>query len=316
VGKARRKSLLELRLEGPGVRSGTISVPDLVNVCEHAQSAVNRQAEAMEGQRSLRPGPITTAVRRECTLEFIGLRKGSVMLRFGLAKPQLPLPETTTFGPQVVKTIACAISSLSKRSKTIWEDSLDAGVLDSLRNMGEVFERKSITKIEWLVPARNGRRRIRAVYTKAVRERVIERIKLPGRAIRNVEGILEMADFKETDQKCRIHPTIGYPVTCTFDKDKEEAVYAVLRKPVRVTGEATLDPQTDRIESIHIRELTPLEPLMLGTSVFFAAKSLAELANLQGVKPLESVSALAGGWPEEEDLDELLDEIYRDREIA
>lgn len=47
---------------------------------------------------------------------------------------------------------------------------------------------------------------------------------------------------------------------------------------------------------------------------FFAGKSLTELAREQGVGPVEDISVFAGGIPEDEDVDEMLDEIYRLRE--
>jgi RHH-type rel operon transcriptional repressor/antitoxin RelB len=48
---------------------------------------------------------------------------------------------------------------------------------------------------------------------------------------------------------------------------------------------------------------------------FFSGKSIAELAKAQQVKPLKSIRALAGGWPEDDELDDVLKEIYRDREL-
>jgi hypothetical protein len=44
---------------------------------------------------------------------------------------------------------------------------------------------------------------------------------------------------------------------------------------------------------------------------FFEAKSLEQLAQEQGVGPVKDISVFAGGFPEDEDLDELLEEIYR-----
>lgn len=37
-----------------------------------------------------------------------------------------------------------------------------------------------------------------------------------------------------------------------------------------------------------------------------ASPSLAELAALQGVKPISNADDLVGGWPEDEDLDSFL----------
>jgi hypothetical protein len=47
---------------------------------------------------------------------------------------------------------------------------------------------------------------------------------------------------------------------------------------------------------------------------FFERKTLQELARDQGVGPVKDISVFAGGFPDDEDLDELLEEIYRLRE--
>jgi len=52
----------------------------------------------------------------------------------------------------------------------------------------------------------------------------------------------------------------------------------------------------------------------LGDSDFFKGKSLAELAREQGVGPVNDISVFAGGIPDDEDVDEMVAEIYRLRE--
>ena len=61
-----------------------------------------------------------------------------------------------------------------------------------------------------------------------------------------------MADFKEQEHKCRIHPAIGQPIACSFDVSQEDQVYQSLRKPVRVTGMAKINPNTGRIDELRI----------------------------------------------------------------
>lgn len=309
----RPPEILRLKIDGPGIRSGGISVPDLLTICEQAQNAVNRQAEAMEGRQSLRRGPKIARVHVECTLELVALKRGSTTLGFVIAKPQQPLPNVTSLGEEVVARVVEAIESLG--GANVVPGDVDSGVLDSLKNMGDVFDRRSVDSIEWVLPRRrsHGSPR-RATYTKIVRKRVLERIKPPLRKSVVIEGTLEMADFKEADQKCRIHPLLGNPIICTFDKEKEDEIYAALRNPVRITGNASISSQTGRTESIHIQKLEPLEPLSLGVRDFFLGKSIEELAHDQGVKPIESTAVLAGGLPQEEDADEMLEEIYRERE--
>src|SRR5437870_12978188 len=89
-----------------------------------------------------------------------------------------------------------------------------------------------------------------AAITNAVRNAVAKRLSRPRRAIVTVDGYLEMADFKPRDQKCRIEPPIGAAITCTFTSDLENSVGALVRKPVRITGEATFPPNSDKIEVI------------------------------------------------------------------
>jgi hypothetical protein len=54
--------------------------------------------------------------------------------------------------------------------------------------------------------------------------------------------------------------------------------------------------------------------VLLGNRSFFEPKTLTELAREQGVHPVKDISVFAGGFPEDEDIDEMLEEIYRLRE--
>jgi hypothetical protein len=52
---------------------------------------------------------------------------------------------------------------------------------------------------------------------------------------------------------------------------------------------------------------------IVGLEEFWTALSIEELARIQGVQPLYDPDVLAGGFPENEDIDEFLDDIYRHR---
>ncbi|HYN14892.1 MAG TPA: hypothetical protein VES66_03775 [Terriglobales bacterium] len=312
----RQEYLLKLKVQGPGVRPGAITVPDLLRICQATQDAVNRQAEAMRGGVSLRPGPKSSVVYEECTLELLDIRKGSTVLPFRLAKPQqhLPIPEAQAFGAEVVTQV---VATVKKIGSTYNGADFEAGVLASLKTMGEVLERGNISRIEWIVPLRRGGRKklLRAVFDRRVRDCVIERMKTPLVRPEKVEGVLEMADFKEQEHKCRIHPPIGQPVVCTFSPEQEEEVYEALRKPVRVAGTAKINPNSGRIDELAIQSIVPVEQLLVGAEDFFSGHSIEELAQAQGVRPLENPKVLAGGWPQSDNLDDFLEEIYSSRRI-
>jgi hypothetical protein len=304
------KYALELKIEGPGVHPGTISVPDLVRICQAAQDAVNRQAEAMRGGVSLRPGPKTSEVQDECTLELVGLEKGSTILPFRFARPQLPLPLATSFGADAIRGVVVAVKKIGTTGKN---HEVDAGVLDSLKTLGDVLDKGRISKVEWIVPGGPGQRATKAVFDKRVRNLVLQRIKAPSQRMETIEGILEMADFKEEERKCRIHPLIGQPIVCSFDEAQGDKIYQWLRKPVRATGMARINANTGRIDELHLEKIDMVEPLLTGGRDFFTNRSMEELARVQGVKPSKNSKAFSGGWPADEDLDAFLEEIYSSR---
>lgn len=307
---------LKVKVEGPGVHRKSIAIPDLVKICEAIQSAVHRQAEAMQSPAvvTLRRGPITASAQEECTLELVGISGGSTGLIFRYAKPQqhLPIPEAPNFGSDVIARIAETVKEFGGRKRAL--QPVDPGVLDSLKELGAILQKKRITRISLNVPRQNGKRKsVKAVLTAAVSERIAARVKVPTHERLSIEGKLEMADFKETGKMCRIHPPIGVPLQCSFDPEFEDQVYMALRKPARVTGQVRLNPITGRPEELKIENIEILEELLLGAKDFFASQSLDQLAHVQGVSALANPKDLAGGWPEDENLDEFLSETYTRR---
>jgi hypothetical protein len=312
----RPKYVLKLKVEGPGVHSKSIAIPDLLKICGAIQSAVHRQAEAMEKPtaQTLRRGPITVSAQEECTLELFGISGGSTGLLFRYGKPQqaLPMPDAAHFGLDVLAKVAETVRDLGARKQTA--AAIDTGVLDSLNELGEVLDKKAITRISLSVPRHNGRRpTIKAFLDTSVRERIAARVKIPTQSQLTIEGKLEMADFKELGKACRVHPPVGLPLQCSFEPELEDQVYAALRKPVRLTGTARLNPNTGRPEELKIEKLEILEEILLGAKDFFASRTLEQLAHTQGVRPLANPNELAGGWPNDENVDEFIAATYESR---
>jgi hypothetical protein len=309
TNRRNRQRILTLKVDGPKVRPGRVNVRDLVVICQQAQTAIDRQAEALEGRISQRRGRKLEKVHVECTLELASLRKGSAALGFDLAKPQQSLPMMATFGEQVVDRLIDAMDSVSKGNI----DDVDPGVLDSLQNLGEVFQR-GIRTVKWVVPPRHGKRRREIVFDQKAVKKVVARLQPPTNQPYEVEGIVGMADFKATDRRCRIDPVFGPSVPCEFLDEQADQIYRVLRKPVKLVGDATINAQTGKLDSLKVTTIEPLEPLALGATNFFAAHNFEQLARMQDVEPLVDVGQLAGGWPEDEDVDQAVADIYARRE--
>jgi hypothetical protein len=309
----KRKPALELKVVGPHVHTGRIRVPDLLHICHHAQQAVNRQAEALEGRpTTLRPGPKLGKVREECTLELISLGAGSAVLGFDQATDQVMLPGMDHLARQAIQRVGETIRSLGTGGASATQ--VDAGVLDSLLAMGTLLD-NGVRSIRWIVPARPGFRGIDALFSKRARNAIAVRSSHPdvGAVPFEVEGVVEMADFKPNDKRCRIHPATGAPIQAEFDPSLDETVYGVLRRPARVSGSAHVDKTTGRPEAMKITAVTPLdEPIDSGT--FASGWSLEQLVRGQAVTPLTDPTILVGGLPDDEDLDTALAAIYQQRQ--
>ena len=315
ASETRIKPLLRLKLTGPGVKRGRISVPELIEICRQAQAAVNRQAQARDGHRTLRPGPIMAKVQTECTLELLRIGPGSTMLDFGVEKPQLDLQfeDFITVGAEAIGEIANTLDYFAT-SNGQEAPFMDRGVLDSLHKLGSVFDRKRVSHLEWIIPG-SGRRKRRAVnFDPKSKDRVERALRaLPQTERTTIEGRLEMADFKPEDRKCRIDPPLGKPVNCTFDRETENRLQSHLREAVRVSGVGEYDPETGDLRVLHIETLESIDPISLGAEDFDASKDLMTLIREQGVKPLKSIRKLQGLIGPDESFDEMLEEIYATR---
>lgn len=109
----RTKKILTLRVHGP--RPGRIGVSELNQITAAAQSAINRQAEAMGGRaNTIHPGPPIGKVQAECALELVSLTKGSTCLGFDFAKPQQNLPAIDSEGLAAVNEVGRAINAVTR----------------------------------------------------------------------------------------------------------------------------------------------------------------------------------------------------------
>ena len=207
-----------------------------------------------------------------------------------------------------ISELAATISSIGNGRKLI-----DPGVLQAIYGFSGLIDRQQISEVEWIAPKHGRRKRIVAIVDRSTKDRVAAKLSAPRTAIVHVDGVLDMADFKPGDKKCRIDPALGVSITCTFDPERENQIYDLLRKSVRIVGKAVLRPYTDRIESLHIDELRPLHSLDVGRESFFADLSISDLAQAQNVEPLQNVAVLSGGIPEDEDVDSFLQDIYESR---
>lgn len=238
--------LLEIKISGPGVKPGRIALGVLFKICNEAQQAVNRQAQAIESK--LTGKPLTEAATRECRLELIGLRKGSTILRFSPAsKNGSLLPKTELLGAEAVREVARTLRAVSRRQGK-WVPP-DPRVLDALEDLGSIFE-EGVDKLEWIAPASARRKRTTAKFVPAYLPKIKQRKQ-------------ESLQFEDLPPQTPDHPA-----------------------------------QVARVDII--------------SEGFFAPRTIEQLIAEQHVHPTPNISTLSGAIPDE-DLDQFVAEIYRDR---
>jgi hypothetical protein len=297
----KEKPLLKIRVVGRGLRPGHIPVPLLLKICGEAQRAVNRQAEALAGKKSLRPGPPTAEVAQECTLDLVGLKKGSTTLDFVQASEQQSL---LPIGMEAVSGVGAALKFVSgKHGKAPLPDY---GVLNSLSSLGEIFQGDSpVEKLQWIVPAHNGTKRISTEFNAKLVPKLRAHLQptlplaeesLGTQPSDSFEGTLEL-----TEGKGRIVPAVGSPTQFSFGSDQATAVLEATKKPVK----ATLDPKTHKLRDIEVASL-------FGKSDFFASKSIDQLVAEQHVKPITDFSVFAS--LSDDDVDDLIAEMHHGRQ--
>ena len=252
ASKPSKDAVLTLKVTGPGVKKGRITVPDLIKICQDTQSAVNRQAEALAGEKRCTP------VRSRVSLE--------TSVRWSLLKSATEVPNWTS----ALRSHRCCCQmrrASDRRSFTNWQTllspsatstktDLDPGVLQSIYGLGGITESGRINTLKWMTPKAS--KRVVAPVNKKVRERAAVQLSRPTFKFTRIDGVLDMVDFSRRDRKCRIDPAIGAPVSCAFGPEHENEVHALLRQPVRVSGTARIQPGTERVDVLDIVKLEAL----------------------------------------------------------
>ena len=309
----REESLLNLLFEGESILEGRILWNDLAQFVSSLDSAIQRIINVLETGTGVRIGRPTKAFQALTALEVTVVGSGSFMLGLNLRRGQDFLPGFD-LGVQ-------AISRLVQGLRTIEHDPLpvgfDLGVLMALREAGHIFDRGIET-----VHLDSGTEipQPRATFARNTHQHIVSRLQTLEQAWAEAEGRLLMADVREDSLRCRLHPSAGQPLLCSFPEDMAADIMRNLRHFVRIRGEATTEPATGRIRSFTIRDLESIEEPAETTEVtvtlsssFWQARSFDDLALEQGVYPIENWESITGGWPEDADFETFLEAIRSSR---
>jgi hypothetical protein len=317
TGQQSGQPLLEITFRGPAIRDGRILLDDLLQFLGQIQSAVARIINVTETGRGLRVGRPPESVRILSALEVVAMSRGSFRLGLDLRRDEAFLPLFDA-GEEAVHRLTGGLSAITELSETDvgpLPEGYDQDVLMALREAGRIFDR-GIEEVD-LLPRRDGARS-RALFLPKTREQIIQRLRRLEERWATVEGRLLMADVKEDALRCRLHPSLGEPIMCSFSEDAVPTVLRNMRRFVRTKGDATVERSTGKIRRLVVHDIEPIEqtdqPSRLEVpSAFWESTSFQELAMQQGVYPVDDVEKVTGGWPEDADFESFLRSVLSAR---
>lgn len=304
-------SILTIRFDGGGVGPGKIPVSHLLRFLSNFNKVLHRTGRVLQGDaESLRRGQPPQRITSEVELELTSLTAGSpaAVLTFDRVQLHPNFPEMD-FGLRILES---AISGLTVVQRNNGSDKFpagyDTGVLMAWRDLGKLFGH-GIDKIEFTLT--HSQKPVQSSLTPQGVFHIKERITGPQLNIREIEGRLLMADFREDGTRFRVHPSAGDPVLCLFDEEQKDEVLENILQYVRVVGEAREDPTSRKIAEIKIHDIERLENLQneatdllpKGTPIsqsFWQSPTIQELARSQNVRPMANVRTMFGTWPDEE----------------
>jgi hypothetical protein len=305
--------LLLFKFSGDSIHDGNILYDDLSTFISNISLAIERIIKSIQTGESVRRGRPFKSTQLLSALEIVSMRKGSFSLGLDLRRNGQHFP-MWDLGEQAVDILLQGFSSIEKDSPLPRE--CDQNVLIALREAGRIIDR-GIDNVYIRSKSSFGIKKTH--YTQPVRERIITHIRRFEQSYTIVEGRLLSIDAKEDKLRCRIEPSIGEPILCKFDESLTEQVIKSIRQFVQARGEAYYEPTTNKISLLNIKDLESIEESSaIGStttplSSFWKSKTFEELANEQNIYPLDDISKLTGGWPDDEDVNLFLESIRSSR---
>lgn len=305
--------LLTIRFDGDAIDAGEIPLSILLRFLLNMRKTMRKIGENIHDELDdARKSRLPKALSDELELKLVSLDEGSpaAVLEFERHGQQFIFSELDLCETVLAKMLDGLRVIQEHQADDALPPGYDSGVLKNWSEAGAVFA-KGVEKIEF---ALNGRETAAAVsFSGEGAARIRKRISNPTAAsVQAVQGRLLMADFKESNPRCRVHPFVGDPVTCYFDEEQRDEVRKNILRHVRIEGESEEDPPSGKIKSIKVDSIEPIDAEMgegiadefteiAGERSFWETVSIEELARLQDVRPLEDVRELFGTWPGEED---------------
>jgi hypothetical protein len=265
---------LTVRAVGPATELGRISLSELARIASSFQATLERLAFSIVGGRrrsGRRPQDIADAVR----MDFVGFQRGSAVLN-------LQRPDGDAVDNLLNESFNALVTGLDaiRREDSTMPQYFTPTVVNGLVTLCGGISRQNITAIEFAGDnhtfftadaelQRSLKKLQKATFTQEI----------------TIVGRLHMGDFDPLGLRCRIDTHRG-SIQCDFDDELKEVVIDLFDELVMATGVAELQSDGVSVRVLHLDGLSPVQNAN--------TKSLDELAQEQGVRPVDSIAELRG----------------------
>jgi septum formation topological specificity factor MinE len=248
----KKNKLLTVKLEGPNVRNGRISIDSFTLLISKIQSCINHFGIILSGKsigKKVRRHP--SDIKKGCMLEIVSLSPGSIEVTFDISskKEEQALFESPKLGEKAVELMVQTISGFEKEKPTLPPET-NVHIVRFLRDIS-TMTKKEANSIKFLLEKPIFKQ---AVMTKEVYNNIEKYLLKPYCSATIVEGFLRELDLERN--KCQIFPKDNRPfVRCSFVEEIEEEIISALDKYVKVHGEAKIRAEDGTIKILDIKDI-------------------------------------------------------------
>jgi hypothetical protein len=306
---------LEIKVEGPKVGQARLSAGDFAEIVRRTQQALKRIGQVLYGQQSNVQGRKPKDIEQQCELFMVEWRPGSAIAALELAAPPAQQNLFGFVGEESLKAFLDGMEKVAegKAQPLSLPVGFDVGVLQTCDAIGSVLQHG----IQHVRFSANGRISKTTLYDEGVRNgfrallgqpSVVGQITKAGR-LEELNGHGALTG--------RLYEADGTRWLCRFKVEQRDLLPEAWLHTVKLTGKAITEETRENVfevESILVLDDLPAETVAVQqTTPFWKPLSLDELAQQQGVSPVNDLDEISALWPADDDPDELLNHIITQR---
>jgi hypothetical protein len=273
--------VVTISLKGEDAQLGVVRAVDVANLLSGVDAALAQAAGSVINKPPAKTGRWPRAIADSSRLILRELRTGSVT-----AELALPDIEEDDGGRLDVNDDSLSDLAFRRLVANIDGSRSDPDVARSLQKLADVVGIG--TRFDRLEFEGEGKTTdLDIVAVERLRGATVKPERRPDR----VSGTLVEADFEKGT--ARLRTALDDSVMVTFDGALADDIQAALRQPADFTGVVEYDPSTNLAATVTLVAVERPEQLDVLSGAFWSDKTVAELAEEQGVTRLGSASELA-----------------------